>query len=111
MPSIGAHLKTGDPLAGAEATGSDCVQIFLSDPQGWAKPAPRDDADALRSSPLPIYVHAPYLVNLASPNSRVRHPSRKILQQTCDGAAAIGATAVIVHGGHVTADDSIEAGI
>ncbi|MDQ3146942.1 MAG: deoxyribonuclease IV [Actinomycetota bacterium] len=111
MPLIGAHLKTGDPLAGAEETGADCVQVFLSDPQGWAKPAPREDAEALRSSPLPIYVHAPYLVNLASPNSRVRHPSRKILQQTCDGAAAIGATAVIVHGGHVTADDSIEAGI
>ena len=110
-PLIGAHLKTGDPLAGAAATDSACVQIFLSDPQGWAKPKPRDDAEALRASSIPVYVHAPYLVNLASPNPRVRHPSRQILAQTCAAAAEIEATAVIVHGGHVTEDDSIEAGV
>jgi len=108
---IGAHLKRDDPLAGAEATGSACVQIFLSDPQGWAKPKPRPDAEALKASELPIYVHAPYIVNLASPNPRVRHPSRQVLQQTCTAAAEIDATAVIVHGGHVTADDSIEEGV
>jgi deoxyribonuclease-4 len=110
-PLIGAHLKTGDPLAGAEATASACVQIFLSDPQGWAKPEPRADAEALRASPIPVYVHAPYLVNLASPNPRIRHPSRQILANTCEAAAVVGATAVIVHGGHVTDDDSIDAGI
>lgn len=108
---IGAHLKRDDPLAGAESTGSACVQMFLSDPQGWAKPKPREDAEALKASPLPIYVHAPYIVNLASPNPRVRHPSRQVLQQTCTAAAEIDATAVIVHGGHVTADDSLEEGI
>ncbi|HLR99750.1 MAG TPA: deoxyribonuclease IV, partial [Mycolicibacillus parakoreensis] len=59
----------------------------------------------LRAAEVPIYVHAPYLINVASPNNRVRIPSRKILQQTCDAAADIGAAAVIVHGGHVTADD------
>jgi len=110
-PLIGAHLKTGDPLAGAESTASACVQIFLSDPQGWAKPKPRADAEALRASPIPVYVHAPYLVNLASPNPRIRHPSRQILANTCEAAAEVGATAVIVHGGHVTDDDSIDAGI
>ncbi|GAB4974361.1 hypothetical protein MAHJHV55_52230 [Mycobacterium avium subsp. hominissuis] len=35
----------------------------------------------------------------ASANNRVRIPSRKILQDTCDAAAEINATAVIVHGG------------
>jgi deoxyribonuclease-4 len=108
---IGAHLKRDDPLQGAEATGSALVQIFLSDPQGWAKPKPRPDAEALKASPLPVYVHAPYIVNLASPHPRVRHPSRQVLQQTCTAAAEIGAEAVIVHGGHVTADDSVEEGI
>jgi deoxyribonuclease-4 len=81
------------------------VQIFLGDPQGWKKPPPREDADALRAATIPIYVHAPYPINLASPNNKIRIPSRKILQQTCDAALDIGATAVIVHGGHVTADD------
>ena len=106
---IGAHVRTADPLIAAEATGSDCVQVFLSNPQGWKKPPPRDDAEQLRASKLPIYVHAPYLVNLATANPRVRHPSRKILKETCEAAADVGAAAVIVHGGH--AEDSIAEGV
>ena len=58
---------------------------------------------------MPMYVHAPYLINVASANNRVRIPSRKILQETCDAAAEIGATAVIVHGGHAD-DNDMEAG-
>lgn len=107
---IGSHVPPADPVAAAAAEGADVVQIFLGNPQSWKKPAPRDDAEALRESGLPIYVHAPYLINLASPNNRVRIPSRKILQQTCDAAAEIGARAVIVHGGHVTPDDEPGAG-
>ena len=103
---IGGHIEPTDPLGTALAEGADCVQLFLGDPQGWKKPEPRDDAEALRASPIPIYVHAPYGINLASPNNRIRIPSRKLLQQTCDAAADIGATAVIVHGGHVTADET-----
>jgi deoxyribonuclease-4 len=44
-------------------------------------------------------------------NNRVRIPSRKILQDTCDAASEIGAEAVIVHGGHVTGDGAQEEGI
>jgi deoxyribonuclease-4 len=102
---IGAHVEPGDPLGTAAAENADCVQIFLGDPQGWKKPPPRDDAAELKKSKVPVYVHAPYIVNVASPNNRIRIPSRKILQQTCDAAGDIGATAVIVHGGHVTKDD------
>jgi deoxyribonuclease-4 len=107
---IGSHVPPVDPRGSAAAEGADCVQIFLGDPQSWHPPKPRDDADALRSSGIPVYVHAPYLVNLAAANPRIRHPSRKILQDTCDGAAAIGATAVIVHGGHVAAEGDQEEG-
>jgi deoxyribonuclease-4 len=108
---IGSHIhSTGDPVATAAAEGADIVQLFLGDPQSWKAPPPRDDAEQLKASDLPIYVHAPYLVNVASPNNRIRIPSRKILQQSCDAAATIGARAVIVHGGHVTADDDPEAG-
>ena len=102
---IGAHVPAADPLTTAEAEGAECLQLFLGNPQSWKAPKPREDADELRASDLPIYVHAPYLINLASPNNRVRIPSRKILQQTCDAAAGVGAEAVVVHGGHVTEDD------
>ncbi len=84
------------------------MQIFLSDPQGFSKPPARPDAEHLRESDLPVYVHAPYLINVCSPKNNVRYGSRKILQQTCDAAAEVGAEAVIVHPGH--AEDGIEAG-
>jgi deoxyribonuclease-4 len=111
MTLIGAHVKREDALVTAEATGSSCIQLFLSDPQSWKKPAPHPDAEALRSASIPVYVHAPYIVNVASPDNRVRIPSRKILQQTMDGAADVGATAVIVHGGHVGDGDSVDDGV
>lgn len=106
---IGSHVRNDDPLAAAEADGADVVQFFLGDPQSWKKPKPREDAEVLKASSIPLYVHAPYLINVASANNRVRIPSRKILQDTCDAAAEVGATAVIVHGGHAD-DKDMEAG-
>ena len=107
---IGAHVKMEDPLVAAAERGADIVQIFLSDPQSWKKPTPRADADALRASDVPIYVHSPYLVNLAAGNPKIRIPSRKILQQCCDAAAEIGARGVVVHGGHVDKGEAEEEG-
>ena len=56
------------------------------------------------------YVHAPYRLNVATTNNRIRIPSRKLLHQTLDAAAEIGAKGVIVHGGHVDDGDDPEAG-
>ena len=107
---IGSHVPPDDPLGAAAAEDADVVQIFLGDPQSWKKPKPREDAEALKAAATPIYVHAPYLINVASPNNKIRIPSRKILQQTCDAALEVGARAVIVHGGHVTGDDDVAEG-
>lgn len=108
---VGAHTPPDHPLEEAAARKADLVQIFLSNPQGWKKPKPRVDAEELRQSPVPVVVHAPYLINVCADNNRVRIPSRKILQETCDAAAEIGAEAVVVHGGHVTGDGPQEEGI
>ncbi len=105
---VGAHVAPEHPLAEADELGADAVQIFLSDPQGWRKPPPRDDAGELAASPTPLYVHAPYLINVCSPRNNVRYGSRKILQQTCEAAADVGAAAVIVHAGY--AEDELPAG-
>ncbi|MDF1597847.1 MAG: deoxyribonuclease IV [Acidimicrobiia bacterium] len=108
---VGVHVRGSDPLAAAVAREAGCVQVFLSNPQSWKKPLPREDAADLRASSLPIYVHAPYLINVASPNNRVRIPSRKILADTCAAAEEIGAAGVIVHAGHLTgSDDPLEVG-
>jgi deoxyribonuclease IV len=108
LATVGAHVSPQKPLAEAEAIGADCAQIFLSDPQGWKKPPPREDAEELKASAMPLYVHAPYLINVASPKNNIRHGSRKILQQTCDAAAEVGAAAVVVHPGH--AEDGVAEG-
>lgn len=108
---IGAHVPNTNPLRDAEARNADAVQMFAGNPQSWKKPLPRDDAEELRASSIPIYVHAPYLVNVVSPNNRVRIPSRKILAETVEAASAIGAAGVVVHGGHVTDEGTFEDGL
>lgn len=105
---IGAHVPDADPLAEAADVGAECIQLFVGPPQSWKKPPPRDDAEVLKASPLPVYVHAPYLINVASPNNRIRIPSRKILSNTIERAQEIGAAGVIVHAGH--AEDGIHRG-
>ncbi len=107
---VGAHTGGADPLAEAEDRNADLVQIFLSDPQSWKKPPPRQDASELAASDTVIYVHAPYLMNPASPNNRIRIPSRKTMAQSAEAAAAIGAAGLIVHGGHVGDDEDISVG-
>lgn len=108
---IGAHVDAANPLGAAAETGADVVQFFLTDPQSWRAPVPRADAKQLRVAAVDSYVHAPYLVNVASTNNKIRIPSRKILDQHAAAAAAIGARGLIVHGGHVSAGDDPAEGV
>ena len=108
---IGAHVREDDPVATAAARGAEVVQMFLADPQGWKKPPTHPRAEELRAGPLTVVVHAPYVVNLASPNNRIRIPSRKLVAQHAAGAAEVGAFGLVVHGGHVTAKDDPADGV
>ena len=112
MISIGAHVDQQDPITEAQARGTTLVQFFLGDPQGYKGPAYAYEGGAEKlkadaeAAGVDLYVHAPYIINVATTNNRIRIPSRKLLQQHIDGAAAIGAKGLIVHGGHVNkADD------
>ena len=111
---IGAHVSSEDPIAEAQARGTSVVQIFLGDPQSYKGPviAYAGGAEGLRDDAagagVHIYVHAPYLINVVSPNNRIRIPGRKLLQQHMDAAAQIGAKGLIVHGGHVGKDATDE---
>ena len=111
---IGAHVDQQDPVGEAIERGADLSQFFLGDPQGYKGPEVRYDGgpDALRAaaeeSGVDLYVHAPYIINVATTNNRIRIPSRKLLQQHMDAAAAIGAKGLIVHGGHVNKGDDAE---
>lgn len=98
MQAIGAHVGRADPVAEAKERGADVVQLFLGDPQSWKAPVlPEVDLGA-----LPFFVHAPYVINVASSNNKIRIPSRKILDNHAKAAAGLGAQGLVVHGGHVT---------
>jgi deoxyribonuclease-4 len=107
---IGAHLEADDPIGGAAARGARVVQFFLSDPQDWKDPEPRTDVEALKAADLDIYIHSPYRINVASPNNRIRIPSRKLLFSHAEGAATVGAKGLIVHGGHVGRNEDLANG-
>lgn len=116
-PVVGAHVDQTNPIAAARERSADVAQFFLGDPQGWKAPVVvyAGGAETLRADAahagIGLYVHAPYVINVATTNNRIRIPSRKLLQQHVDGAAEIGARAVIVHGGHVLKDEEIEVGV
>ena len=114
MVRIGVHLHEGDPLAAAQAAGAEVVQYFLGDPQGWKAPTfpgePAEVRAAFAAAGVDGYIHAPYVINVASPNNRIRIPSRKLLEQQLSAAAQVGAKGLIVHGGHVPAGVDPEEG-
>nr|WP_176573390.1 deoxyribonuclease IV [Nonomuraea pusilla] len=106
MVRIGAHVGQDDPAAHAREVGADLVQFFLGDPQGYDKPV----LPARPVEGVDVYIHAPYLVNVATTNNRIRIPSRKLLEQHLRAAAGLGAKALVVHGGHVNKNDDPQAG-
>lgn len=112
---LGAH--EADALTVARANGYGVVQTFFGDPQAWKGHAVdhaggaagfRSDAEA---AGIGVFVHAPYVINVASTNNRIRIPSRQILARQIKLATEAGARGVIVHGGHVTAKDDPQAGL
>ena len=111
---VGAHVGGENPIEDAKALGISQIQLFLGDPQSWkGTHIPGDltaEEFAKKAENIDVFVHARYLINVATTNNKVRIPSRKLLQTDVDTAASIGAKAVIVHGGHVTADDDPSVG-
>jgi deoxyribonuclease-4 len=111
LVKIGAHVDQQDPVAEAKARGADLAQFFLGDPQAWKAPVIVAGADRLAAADIDLYVHCPYVINVATTNNRIRIPSRKLLTQHADAAASIGAKALVVHGGHVLAGDDPALGV
>jgi deoxyribonuclease-4 len=105
---IGRHLRTSGglqkTLQSARELGCETAQIFVSNPQGWAVPAPRSDAQAFVEGSrelglFPIAAHAKYLINLASPHTELRERSTEALARELVTAGALGIDLVVVHSG------------
>ncbi len=105
---IGRHLPTSGGLEKtlrfAREQELETVQIFVSNPQGWAVPVLRPDAELFvegaREIGLdPVVVHAKYLINLASPDPELRERSARVLAAELVVAGSVGADFVVVHSG------------
>ena len=105
MPLIGSHATvTGGVAAGglsyAAEVGAEVIQVFVSNPRGWAA-GPGDAAEdaRLRASEVPVFVHATYMVNLGSGNPDVAAKSADAVAHALRRGGEIGARGVVVHTG------------
>jgi deoxyribonuclease IV len=114
-PLIGAHVpvsgrsRTGGEhpaLACAAAVGAEVIQVFAANPRAWAA-GPGDPARdaALREGGLPVFVHAPYLINLGSSDELTASRSVSALEHSIRRAEDMGARGVVVHTGSAVGAD------
>jgi deoxyribonuclease-4 len=102
-------------LAYAERTGAEAIQIFVTNPRAWrASPLDQEQASALRrhvtATGFPVFVHAPYLINIGSPDPETRSSSASLLGECLRRAKLAGARGVVVHTGSAITPDR-EAGL
>jgi deoxyribonuclease-4 len=106
--NIGRHLPTsgglGKTLARADDLGCETFQIFVSNPQAWAVPGARGDAEGFEAAVkerglYPTVAHAKYLINLASPKADLRERSIEALAAELSAAGELGLDLVVVHSG------------
>ena len=104
---IGAHVSTAGGLEKgierAQAMGAETIQIFGAAPQSWRRRSyPPQEAKAFRAQAAaadiwPIFIHAVYLVNLATSNPENLIKSQDALIADMVLSSAIGAKGVIFH--------------
>lgn len=114
-PWIGAHVGRRGSLAStidaAEAIGATAIQIFGSSPRVWRTVMPKaDDVSEFKmrmeKSPVrAVFLHAAYLVNLASASGDLYAFSTQSLIDHMKIADAIGAKGLIFHLGSFKGGD------
>jgi deoxyribonuclease IV len=112
---IGSHatvtggLATG-ALSYAAEVGAEVIQVFVSNPRGWAAgPGDASEDTRLRESGIPVFIHATYLINLGSGNQEVAAKSADALAHALRRGGEIGAQGVVVHTGSAVGWDRTQA--
>ena len=109
---IGFHVSIAgriyEAVDRAEEAGCNTMQIFSRNPRGWqALALDNDDVAEFKKRRnkediLPILVHIPYIINLASPDERLYKRSISAYIEDIRRADALGAEFFITHlGSHV----------
>ncbi len=107
---IGCHISSGGGIwkvfERAQIAGADAIQTFAGSPQTW-KPPEYSDEDVAKFTAEkqkagfsgPMFIHAMYLIGLASENNAVRYGSIGALTKTLLNAEKLGFDGVITHSG------------
>lgn len=106
MP-IGAHVsiagKIYEAIPRAQTLGCECLQIFYGNPRQWrlvsylAEDLAEFRSRRARAGLDPLVAHAPYLINLASPDPVLHRRSIAALTHGLQGMDALRGLAVITH--------------
>lgn len=104
---IGAHVSASGGYAPlckkAKEIGANCIQFFGGSPVRWNASIPaKEDRELFqeemkKNGLVRSFLHAPYLINLASPKENLPMLSQALLKRHLEIAAALGVDGVIFH--------------
>ena len=117
---LGFHVSIGGgmdrALAAARQRRCQTIQVFTAAPSAWVRRKTDSEEDAAfvagcrASNITPVFVHAPYLLNVASGDRKLWRKSVSVLAQELELANRWEATGVVLHLGSAR-DGSMAAGI
>jgi deoxyribonuclease-4 len=118
LPRLGAHTPTSGGMAKrsisyAQEVKAEAIQVFASNPRGWAMPDANVEADKLfRDKALELdietYVHAPFLINLGSPTVGTYENSVASTAYSLRRAREIGSKGAVIHTGSAVDSDFVD---
>jgi deoxyribonuclease-4 len=117
-PRIGAHVPTSGGMAKraieyAKTIKAEAIQVFASNPRGWAMPETNHEADQAfieKANELEIetYIHAPFLINLGSPTEGTYKNSLASTKYSLKRGREIRAKGVVIHTGSAVDEGNIK---
>jgi deoxyribonuclease-4 len=115
---IGAHVPASGGLAKralgyAETIGAEAIQVFVSNPRGWATPEGDLTADLkfrelAAERDISTWVHAPFLINLGSPTEATYINSLAATSYALKRSGEIGAHGAVIHTGSAVNASHVE---
>lgn len=104
---FGAHVSIAGGLPNAPLNaakiGCEVFQMFTRSPQGgWVAPLDKTVAkqfkdNCKKSEQKQWVVHAPYFINFASANPRIKHVSITVIREELERASLLGASYLMAH--------------
>ena len=114
---VGAHVPTSGGLVTralgyAQTIEAEAIQIFASNPRGWAMPdanpaADKEFREKAEAMDIATYVHAPFLINLGSPTEATYENSLASTEYSLKRSKELGALGTVIHTGSAVKEEFV----